>query len=356
MKQRIAWIRQHLPEQNIKAVILSDPYSMMYFSGYTGGTGFVWISEKEYVILTDSRYTEQAAQETPDAKVMDVGSRGYAACIAQLVKEERIAAIGFEEQQIKYQTYQNLTKGLPGVVWKAASHFLMYPRRKKTAEEIELIARAEEIGDVAFSYICKVLKEGMTEAEIALELEVAMRKQGATGLSFDTIVASGENSSKPHAGFSDKKLMQGDLVTMDFGCIYKHYCSDMTRTVAVGAISAKQKQIYQVVLEAQMAAIEAIRPGKTCSEIDAIARSIIKQAGYGEYFGHGLGHSVGLFIHEEPRFSPSCNDVIEPDMVITVEPGIYLPGEGGVRIEDLIVVTEQGCRNLTHSPKELLVF
>jgi Xaa-Pro aminopeptidase len=203
------------------------------------------------------------------------------------------------------------------------------------------------------------IKPGMTEQEVALELEVTMRKLGATTLSFETIAASGENSSMPHAVPTGRRLKAGDFLTMDFGCVYEGYCSDMTRTVFIKDCglkqpTAKQLEIYNTVLTAQLEAMKMIKPGVVCSDVDACARRIISDAGYGDYFGHGLGHSVGLFIHEEPRFSKKCDTVLEPGMVITVEPGIYLPGEFGVRIEDLVVVTEDGYENLTHSRKELV--
>ena len=182
-----------------------------------------------------------------------------------------------------------------------------------------------------------------------------MRSHGASGLSFDTISASGKNSSLPHAVPTEKLIEEGDFLTMDFGCIYKGYCSDMTRTVFVGKNpSEKQRNVYKTVLKAQLEALKLVKPGAVCSEIDKCARDIIADAGYGDYFGHGLGHSVGLFIHEEPRLSPKCHDILEPGITVTVEPGIYIPGEFGVRIEDLVVVTGNGCRNLATSPKELI--
>ena len=198
------------------------------------------------------------------------------------------------------------------------------------------------------------IKPGVTELTIAAKLDYYMRELGAEGNSFDTIVASGLHSAMPHAVPTAKKLEKGDFITMDFGCRYDGYCSDMTRTVVLGEASSKQKEIYGIVLKAQMAALEQICAGKTGSEVDQVARGLIAEAGYGEYFGHGLGHSVGLFIHEEPRLSPKCHSALQKNMTMTVEPGIYIPEFGGVRIEDLVVITEKGCRNLAHSPKELI--
>ena len=209
-------------------------------------------------------------------------------------------------------------------------------------------------GDEAFSYILNELKPGVTELQIAAKLEYFMRSHGAEGTSFDTIVASGYHSAMPHAVPTEKPLENGDFVTMDFGCRYQGYCSDMTRTVVIGKADPRQKEIYQIVLEAQQAALEGLRPGMTGTEGDRLARDVIEKAGYGEYFGHGLGHSVGLEIHEKPALSTRDETVLLPGMIETVEPGIYIPGFGGVRIEDMVVLTETGIRNLTTSPKELI--
>ena len=195
----------------------------------------------------------------------------------------------------------------------------------------------------------------MTEKEIAMELEFQMRRSGASGVSFDTIVASGKRSSMPHGVASDKKVEVGDFITMDYGCVYQGYCSDMTRTIALGKVDEKQETVYNLVRKAQEDALQAIKAGVTGSEIHAMAQNVFQDAGYGPFFGHGLGHSVGLEIHEEPRFSPRAEEVIQENTVISVEPGLYLPNWGGVRIEDLVVVKKDGCINLTHSPKELII-
>ena len=232
-------------------------------------------------------------------------------------------------------------------------------REVKTEDEIAKLARAEQIGDEAFTEIVKFIhenwKDGLTEQRVALQLEYEMRLRGAEGTSFDTIAASGSNSSLPHAMPQPKLLTEGDFLTMDFGCMYQGYCSDMTRTIHIGeVVESEQKKVYDTVLQAQLAALSVVKPGMVCSDVDKCARDIIADAGYGDYFGHGLGHSVGLFIHEEPRFSMKCDAVLKPGVVITVEPGIYLPGRFGVRIEDMIVVTEDGYQNLASSPKELI--
>jgi Xaa-Pro aminopeptidase len=217
-----------------------------------------------------------------------------------------------------------------------------------------LIKKAEAIGDAAFSEILPYIKPGTTELEVAARLEFIMKMKGVQNLSFPSIVASGINSSMPHAVPSQKKIETGDFVTLDFGCTCEGYCSDMTRTVVVGKASDKHKEVYQLVLEAQMAALDFIKAGYQGKEIDKVARDIIYKAGYEGCFGHGLGHSVGLNVHENPRLSPMEEEIIQEGMTETVEPGIYIKGFGGVRIEDLVVVTGTGCENFTHSPKNLI--
>ncbi len=348
--QRLEDIRR---SKEIDAILITDRYNMRYITGYRGEGMYLYTKYGRY-ILTDSRYTEQAILESPISECVDITSDGYAKKLAELLADD-IKRIGFENQSISYRLYEEFSKRLDGITFIGLDDSIDKLRAIKDEEEIENIRMAEKIGDEAFSYILKYIKPGVTEKEIALKLEYYMKSNGAEALSFDTIVASGKNSSMPHAIPTDKAFEAGDFVTMDFGCIYQGYCSDMTRTVAIGNVSAKQRSIYDIVLKAQQEALKAIKPGMKCNEIDKLARDIIRDAGYGNCFGHGLGHSVGLFIHEEPRFSMKCNTTLVPGMVLTVEPGIYLPGQFGVRIEDLIVVTENGYTNLTSSEKDLII-
>ena len=262
--------------------------------------------------------------------------------------------MAFEDRYLLFSEYQALQEACGGRLKVELGDSLDLLRSVKTEREIECLAKAESIGDLAFSHMLTVLKPGVTELEAAAELEYFMKTHGAEDISFETIVASGVNSSMPHAMPSHKKIEAGDFVTMDFGCKYNGYCSDMTRTVVVGRADEKQKEIYRIVLEAQLAGLEAVRSGARGCDVDKVSRDIITKAGYGDCFGHGLGHSVGLYIHEEPRLSRLCETVLEPNMIQTVEPGIYLPGFGGVRIEDMVVVTEGACRNLARSEKNLI--
>lgn len=358
MNGRIDRLYKVMDELGVDAVLLTDGYNIHYLSGYKGHTGCMLVLENSIYILTDSRYTEQVGIEAPDVKCVDIGMEGYAKRLSGLIGDN--IKLGFENNEISYMKYNAFRAAFSdSVCLIPLDGNIDKLRQVKEASEIEYLAAAEKIGDKAFAEITEYIrdnkKHGITELDVALELEYSMRKYGALGTSFDTIAASGNNSSLPHATPTKRVIRDGDFLTMDFGCIYEGYCSDMTRTVYIGDTpSDKQLEVYNTVLKAQLAALEIIKPGIECSKVDACARDIIAAAGYGDYFGHGLGHSVGLFIHEEPRFSRKCEDILEPGNVITVEPGIYLPGEFGVRIEDMIVVTENGYRNLAKSPKELI--
>ena len=376
-------LAQLIQDKDLHALILTDGYNIHHLSGYRGHTGMLVALEGRQYILTDSRYTEQVQIEAPEFACIDIGHEGYSKMIAKLLHEilmlkgkdclrensvpdgKDCIRIGFENKEISYMQYRafadTFAKELPEVrvEFVPLEDAVNAYREVKTEDEIVRLARAERIGDEAFTEIVKFIREnwkdGLTEQRVALQLEYEMRLRGAEGTSFDTIAASGANSSLPHAMPQPKALAEGDFLTMDFGCMYQGYCSDMTRTIHIGSqVDAEQQKVYDTVLRAQLAALAAIRPGMVCSDVDKVARDMIAEAGYGDCFGHGLGHSVGLFIHEEPRFSMKCDAVLKPGVVITVEPGIYLPGRFGVRIEDMIVVTEDGYRNLASSPKELI--
>ncbi|MBR1815746.1 MAG: aminopeptidase P family protein [Lachnospiraceae bacterium] len=376
-----------MDNDRLEALIITDGYNVHYLSGYSGHTGCMVVTRKGKYILTDSRYTEQVTLEAPDFSCVDIKFDGYAKTINKIILEDCHSkktstddygqtncpqlnvdnmwidgeehvdkiSVGFENEEVSYKTFMSYKENFDACIKLVPLDERIDKLRViKKDDELDKIAMAEHIGDMAFTHIIEVLKPGMTEIEIAIELENYMRKNGASGLSFDTIAASGKNSSLPHAVPTSRRLEEGDFLTMDFGCVYCGYCSDMTRTVYIGKNpSDKKRHVYETVLKAQLESMKLIKPGAKCSDIDRCARDIIADAGYDGYFGHGLGHSVGLYIHEEPRLSPKCDDFLRPGITVTVEPGIYIPGEFGVRIEDLVVVTEDGYKNLAHSPKEL---
>lgn len=348
-------ISEILKEKKLDAILVSDPFNMRYITGFRGGEGYVYLSEQRQVLLTDSRYTTQARDEADGFEIVQVdGTADYIKRLYGFMQEENVKVLGFEDEHLIYVSVKGLQDGCPGVEFAALGGALNRLRIIKNEAELKALRQAEHVGDLAFEEILKIIRPGMTELQVAAELEYSMKKNGAVRTSFETIVASGINSAMPHAIPSEKKIESGDFVTMDFGCMIDGYCSDMTRTIVVGKADEKQKEIYNIVLQAQLAALDAVKAGMKGSEVDKVARDIIYSAGYQECFGHGLGHSVGLFIHEDPRLSPKCHEVLEENMIQTVEPGIYVPGFGGVRIEDMIIVKKDGHENLTHSPKELL--
>lgn len=355
--------------KKLDGILVSSPANMRNSAGFWG-EGIVFISRHRPLVFTDSRYTIAAKEECPEAEVIQYKKNIYENWLTELMERlgrEAVAAmsIGYEDETMTVQTYQMI---LALCKKHKLEHMTLVPlhkgldqlRQVKTGQEILNIEKAEKIGDRAFTRIvekireCRSRGENLTEKQVAAYLEFYMKEMGAEGTSFDTIAASGLHSSMPHAIPTDKVLEEGDFLTMDFGCRVNGYCSDMTRTVVIGKAVERQKEIYDVVLRAQTAAIQAVKPGIKGCEVDAVARDIIREAGYGDCFGHSLGHSVGLMIHETPCFSPKDETVLELGMVITVEPGIYVEGFGGVRIEDVVAVTEDGCRNLTRSPKELM--
>lgn len=343
-----------LERAGIDALLITDPYNMRYISGFRGGEGILYISRNQHVLITDSRYTEAAANESQFTVAEEKSGNKRADILKSCIERDGAKSLGYEDCSMLCSEFAKLNKELPIEKWIPMEQSVNDLRQIKTPEELEYLRKAESIGDAAFTTILDFLKPGITELEVAARLEYEMKLNGAEGFSFDAIIASGVHSSMPHAMPDEKKLENGDFVTMDFGCLYKGYCSDMTRTVVLGKANDKQKEIYDVVLRSQEAALEIIRAGLKGCEVDKVSRDIIAEAGYGDYFGHGLGHSVGLFIHEEPRLSPADQTVLRANMIETIEPGIYVPGFGGVRIEDMVIVTENGCDNLTHSPKHLI--
>ncbi|MGI6636194.1 MAG: M24 family metallopeptidase [Christensenellales bacterium] len=338
-----------------EAVIIHKPSNMRYLSGYTG-EGMLVLSHGVRAIITDFRYTEQVGQQAPGWTCLEISTGiGHADLVGQVLKEHGLTSARYEDDYVTVKGYETLVQKLSGVALTSLNCAPEALRMVKDEDELAQMEKACALSSQAFDYICGVIKPGMTEQQLKLELEYRMLSLGADSVAFSTIVASGPNGSLPHAVPGSRRVEKGDMVTLDFGARVNGYCADMTRTVAVGEPSAKMKEIYAIVLEAQMTCQDALAPGKVCKDIDALARDIIGAAGYGEHFGHGLGHGVGIDIHEEPRLSRVGVELLTPGHVVTVEPGIYLPGIGGVRIENTCVITQSGARSLVDAPRELLV-
>lgn len=346
-------IEQMMENAGVQAVIVTDPYNIRYLSGFSGSEGYLYISKLSRVMYVDSRYTLWAKSECRECTVETTGTPRFKEVNDRLLKES-VDSVALEGKHLTYHMFKEFSDELICKNITALSDELERIRMIKSADEIEMIEKAESIGDEAFTYILGEIRPGMTEKEAALLIEMYMRSHGADALSFDVIAASGLNSAKPHAVPSDKKICSGDFVVFDFGCVYGGYCSDMTRTIVIGKPNSRQAEIYGIVRSAQQAALDNIKAGMTGRDADAVARDVIAGEGYAKYFGHGLGHGIGLYIHEMPRLSVSSDTVLESGMVVSVEPGIYIESFGGVRIEDAVVIEQDGVRNLTKSSKELI--
>ncbi len=330
--------------------MITSPENLFYYSGFTGGEATLLMTKDERLLFTDSRYTVQAKGEAPDFFVIDIAEQKA----IDYLMDKKPASIAYEAEFVTAACFCAWQQKLPEVAWIAADEAILCQRAIKDEEELNKTKQAAELADHAFAAILPMLKPGAREIDVAMALEWEMRKNGAQRASFDIICASGARSAMPHGVASQKIMEQGDFVTLDFGCFVDGYASDMTRTVVLGKATARQREIYQTVLSAQKAAVDAVCAGLLGREVDAVARGIITEAGFGDCFGHALGHGTGLMIHEAPTLSPRSEKRLEPGMLVTVEPGIYIEGFGGVRIEDLVCVTENGCLNLTTSDKELL--
>lgn len=347
-------LRERLKELGVEGLLVTSEYNRRYVSGFTGTAGVVLLSDEEAVFITDFRYVEQAEAQVRNCRIVE--HKGT--IVEEVVKQAKalgIKKLGFEEQHMTYATFTAYQTALNDIELVPVSGAVEKLRLIKTNEEIKILKEACEIADAAFSHIIQFIRPGMKELDVANELEFFMRKNGAISSSFDMIVASGYRSALPHGVASEKVIEKGELVTLDFGAYYKGYCSDITRTIAVGDPGDEMKEVYHIVLEAQLRGMNGIKPGMTGKEADALTRDYIKEKGYGDYFGHSTGHGLGMEVHEGPALSFRSNTRLEEGMVVTVEPGIYLPGKGGVRIEDDTLITATGNESLTHSPKELII-
>ncbi|QUH20686.1 M24 family metallopeptidase [Alkaliphilus sp. B6464] len=351
MSKRINNLRTLLKDKGLDGILLYKPENRRYASGFTGSTGYALITKNDAKFITDFRYLDQASTQCNGYEIVEINNQKT---ITDVLNRLDLGKLGIEEDFMTYGQYSDFSNRLVKTELIPLEGALVDLRSVKTLDEVEYIEKAASIADEAFNHILNFVKLGMTELDIALELEFFMKKRGANKLSFESIVASGKRSSLPHGVATSKILEAGDLITLDFGCVYNGYCSDMTRTFVLGKANNKQKEIYNIVLEAQRTSLEAVKPGITGEELDGIARKIISDKGYGQYFGHGLGHGVGLEVHELPHINVRGKVPMEPGMIITIEPGIYISDFGGVRIEDLVLVTGDGYKVLSKSTKDLI--
>lgn len=350
---RVAAAREFLQRFNVGGILYSNIKDIRYLSGFTGSEGLLLLGQADVYLLVDSRYTTQAGEEAAGCSVVEFRERMTA--LVSLVSGMGACRLGFQSDSVSVSQYDELVRSLPDVCLVPLGAELGTLRTIKDHEEIENLERTAAVASDALLGMLSSIRPGMTERELALELEFSMRSSGADDKAFDFIVASGERGALPHGRASTKPIRSGELVTVDFGAMMNGYNSDETVTVAVGQPDARQREVYRIVKEAHDKAIEAIRPGVALKDLDAVAREHIAGKGYGDYFGHGLGHGVGLDIHEKPVVSFRSEDEAREGMVFTIEPGIYIPGWGGVRIEDTVCVTADGCRLLTRVPKDLMV-
>lgn len=351
---RIIRLRDALELQNLEAILITGEVNRRYLTGFTGSSGYVLITGQKAYLLTDFRYMVQASEQATGFEIVE-----HAASVTDTLKEllqaGQISRLGFEDENVVYSTYQNYETAFSPCQLIPAAGLVEGLRVYKDDEELAIMKQAADLADRTFHHMLGILRPGVTELDMALEMEIFMRKNGATSSSFDTIIASGERSALPHGVASGRVIKGNEFVKMDFGALLNGYCSDITRTVVLGTPSPKHREIYDIVLEAQLHTLEFLRPGMTGREADALARDVITHYGYGDQFGHSTGHGLGMEVHEAPRLSKLSDTVLQPGMVVTVEPGIYLPGFGGVRIEDDVVITESGIRRLTESTKDFTV-
>lgn len=345
-----------LPAVGLDGVLLTGEHNRFYASGFasTGADGVALVTQKGNFYFTDSRYIEAVENVVENAAIgMVRRGKGYVACINEAIELTGIKRVGFEDETMTVAGHRLYSETLRAELLPASS-FMQNLRARKDARELECLEQAQRIAEKALAQILTELRPGITEKEVAARLQYLMLHFGAEKMSFDPIVAGGPNGSMPHAVPTDRELRSGEFVTMDFGCVYRGYCSDMTRTVAIGQPTEEMKKVYDTVLSAQLAGLAAARAGATGAEIDGAARRVIEEAGYGEYFCHSFGHGVGVEIHESPSAAPGNDQSLPAGSVISAEPGIYLPGRFGVRIEDVVVLEEGGCRNITRACKQLL--
>lgn len=343
---RLEKLLEAMAAKCIDTLFITDEKNMHYYSGFYKGEGYLVINKNRFVVVTDSRYTEYASMVCKGFDVVNIAS----ASPGDFTSENEVC--GFEDKSISYAKYREFASKIKNLF--PCGDITDSLRQVKDEHEISLIKKAAHITDMAFEHICSYIAPGISEKNIAAEIDSFMKKNGADDIAFSTIAASGTRASLPHAIPCDEKVQKGDFIVLDYGCNIEGYCSDMTRTVAVGCVSDEKREVYSAVLKAQLMALDALKAGVTGEYVDSVARNYLDSL-YPDCFGHALGHSVGLYIHEAPNLSRRNSQPLVPGVVITVEPGVYLEGNTGVRIEDLTVVREDGCEILSKSPKELIV-
>lgn len=354
MHRRLQNLRAKLQQKELPSLLITHPANRRYISGFDGSSGVLLLTEDQGYLITDSRYLEQAREQAPEFAIISWEQDNLAGYIGPLLEENEISLLGFEEKHLSFSAYQNLASALK-VKLIPGGGLVEQLRAVKSPPEIDLLRRGAALLDEGFAYILTFIKPGLTEQQVSLELEYYLRRKGAEGIPFPYIVASGLRGALPHGVATSKVLRTGEMVTIDFGAVWEGYATDMTRTIALGKPDQRQREVYQVVREAQQRAREGLKPELRCCEADALARNPIKKAGLGEHFGHGLGHGVGLEVHELPVLSWRSEELLQPGMVVTVEPGVYIPGWGGIRIEDMVLLGEDGTEQLTDSRRELIV-
>lgn len=353
LESRALGAQQLVGTGDLDAILFAGLPNIRYLTGFSGTDGVVVVTASAVYFLCDSRYTTQARAQVAATEVREYKVKLDG--VLALLRELGVRRVGFEADLLPYAVYEAFQQKGEGISWVPLTRRLASLRGRKDATELELLEQAARLNAEAFAEILPLIRPGARECDIALELEISLRRRGGEDKAFDFIVASGERGALPHGVASEKTLAAGELVTVDFGTRRGGYHSDETLTLALGEVSERHRMIYDCVLQAHDLALAAIRPGVALRDIDAVARNHIAASGFGDYFGHGLGHGVGLEVHEYPTASSRSEDLAEEGMVFTVEPGIYIPGFGGVRIEDTIVVTAEGCRRLTRIPKDFRI-
>lgn len=354
MKNRIRKLQKILLNENLDVLLVTSLPHVRYLSGYSGTNGLILVSLNSSIFLTDFRYQQQVKEQVKDLKVQIV-QRDLISGLPDLpiLKSKRIK-LGFESEHLSCEVYRRLKALLPDCLLVPTEKVVESLTVIKDQAEAEKIKKAAEITDLVFSEILDFIKPGERELDLAAEIEYRMKGFGSSTPYYETIVASGKRSALPHGVASDKKIQRGDFVTMDFGAVVDGYTADLTRTIIVGKANKRQNEVYNIVQRAQRHATTQVKPKMKACDLDKTAREIIKRSGYAEYFGHGLGHGIGLLIHDNPPINPTNQQLLEPGMVITIEPGIYIPNWGGVRIEDDVLITQKGYEVLTTSEKNLI--